>query len=154
MFAKLIGAKVSHVPFKGAGDVRVAMAGKQILVAAVSVGESLHWIKGGAPLRILGQFSPERTSLATDLPTAREQGFNLEMSSLRGLAAPKGLPAYVRERLVKAVERAVADPEFQTKSVPYYAPLRYLSPAQFEAALRESEVRFRQLWKDTPWTDK
>jgi putative tricarboxylic transport membrane protein len=154
MFAKLAGAGVNHIPFKGTGDLRGPLAGKQIVLGAISVGEALQAIKGGLPLRVLAQISPARTTLAPNLPTAKEQGYQLEISSLRGLAGPKGLPADIRERLVKAVERAVADTEFQTQSVQYYVPLRYLSPSQFEAVLREGQAQFRQLWKDTPWTDK
>lgn len=153
-FAKIAGVKANHVPFKGAGDVRGAMAGKQILVAAVSIGESMQAIKGGTPLRIIAQMSSGRTTIAPDVATAKEQGFDLEMSSLRGLAAPKGLPAEVRGRLVQAVERAVADPEFQAKAIQYYAPLRYLSPAQFEAVLKDADVVVRQLWKEAPWAEK
>ena len=89
MFAKLAGTNVNHVPFKGAGDVRAALAGRQIIVGAISVGESFQSLRGGTPLRVLAQLSPGRTSLAPDLATAKEQGYDLEMSSLRGLAAPR-----------------------------------------------------------------
>jgi len=88
IFAKLVGAEFSHIPFKGAGDLRAPMAGKQVVMAAISVGESLQAIKGGVPLRILAQLSPARSTLAPDLATAREQGFALEMSSLRPRACP------------------------------------------------------------------
>jgi tripartite-type tricarboxylate transporter receptor subunit TctC len=154
MFGKLAGVVVNHIPFKGAGDLRAPLAGKQIVLGAISIGESFQAIKGGVPLRVLAQLSAARTTLAPNLPTATEQGYPLVLSSLRGVAGPKGLPADIRERLAKALERAVADPEFQAKSLQYYAPLRYLSPAQFEATLREDDAQIRQLWKDTPWADK
>ena len=154
MFGKLAGVVVNHIPFKGAGDLRAPLAGKQVVLGAISIGESFQAIKGGVPLRILAQLSTARTTLAPDVPTAREQGYPMVLSSLRGVAAPKGLPADIRERLAKALERAVADPEFQAKSLQYFAPLRYLSPAQFEATLREDDAQIRQLWKETPWADK
>jgi tripartite-type tricarboxylate transporter receptor subunit TctC len=154
LFEKIAGVKMNHIPFKGAADVRVALAGKQITVAAVNIGEALQFAKSGTPLRNLGQMSSARTNLAPDLPTFKEQGFNVELASLRGLAAPKGLPAEVRERLVKAVERAAADPEFQGQAAKFYAPLRYLPPDKYAQALREAEAQFRQLWKEVPWADK
>jgi tripartite-type tricarboxylate transporter receptor subunit TctC len=154
MFEKIAGVKMNHIPFKGAADVRVALAGKQITVAAVNIGEALQFAKSGTPLRNLGQMSSARTNLAPDLPTFKEQGFNVELASLRGLAAPKGLPADIRERLVKAVERAAADPEFQAQAAKFYAPLRYLPPDKYAQALREAEAQFRQLWKEVPWAEK
>jgi tripartite-type tricarboxylate transporter receptor subunit TctC len=154
LFEKIAGVKMNHIPFKGAADVRTALAGKQIIVGAINVGEALQYAKGGSPMRNLGQMSATRTVLAPDLPTFKEQGFNVEMASLRGMAAPKGLPAAIRERLVKAVERAAADPAFQAQAAKFYAPLRYLPPAKYEVELREAEAQFRQLWKEIPWMDK
>jgi tripartite-type tricarboxylate transporter receptor subunit TctC len=154
MFERAAGVKMRHIPFKGSSDVRAAIAGKQIMVAAINIGEALQYQKGGTPLRQLVQMSPARTNLAPDLATAREQGYDIELSSLRGLAAPKGLPPEIRERLVKAVERSVADPEFQAKAAQFFAPLRYLAPAQYERLVREADDQFRQLWKELPWGDK
>jgi tripartite-type tricarboxylate transporter receptor subunit TctC len=154
MFEKIAGVKMNHIPMKGAADVRTGIISRQIDVAAMNIGEALQAVKGGAQMRNLGQMSLARTSLAPDLPTFKEQGYAIEMASLRGMAAPKGLPADVREKLVKAIERAAADPEFQAAAVRYFAPVRYLSPAQFETTMREAETGFRQMWKDMPWSDK
>ena len=154
MFERAAGVKMTHVPFKGAADVRTALLSKQITVGAINIGEAVQSIKGGAPMRNIGQFSPARTTVAPDLPTAREQGYDIELSSLRGMAAPKGLPPEVRERLVKAVAAAAADAEFQAKATSVFAPLRFLTPAQFEAVIKEAEVGFRQLWKELPWGEK
>src|SRR6185503_9727181 len=71
MFERAAGIKMTHVPFKGSADVRGALLSKQIDVAAMNVGEAQQYIRGGAPMRNLGQFSPARTNLAPDLPTAR-----------------------------------------------------------------------------------
>jgi len=154
MFERAAGVKMIHVPFKGTADTRAALQAKQIMVAAMNVGESLQNIKGGTPMRNIGQFSPARSNLAPDLPTAREQGYDIELSALRGMAAPKGLPADIRERLVKAVAAAAADPEFQAQATRLFAPLRFLTPAQFEAVNREAEASFRLLWKELPWAEK
>jgi tripartite-type tricarboxylate transporter receptor subunit TctC len=154
LFEKATGAKMNHIPFKGAADVRTAIAGKQITVAAINVGEALQALKGGTPIRNLGSMSSARTSLAPDLPTFKEQGFNIELASLRGMAAPKGLPADIRAALVKAVGQAANDPEFKAKAAQIYAPLRYLPPDKYAEVLKDAEAQFRLLWKEVPWTDK
>jgi tripartite-type tricarboxylate transporter receptor subunit TctC len=154
LFEKIGGVKMTHVPYKGAGDVRSALAGKHIVIGAINIGEALQYAKGGTPMRNLGQMSATRTSLAPDLPTFREQGFAIEMASLRGMAAPKGVPAPILERLVSAVERAVADPKFQAQAAGFFAPMRFLPPAKYAAELRDADTQFRQLWKEIPWIDK
>jgi len=145
------GIKMTQVPYKGAGEVRSAIAGKQTMVASINVSEALQYIKGGTPIRALGQMSAQRTGLAPDMPTFAEQGFPVEMSSLRGLGAPKGLPAEVRERLVEALAAAVADPEFKAKAASMDTPLRYMAPDEFAAFLTQEEALYRRLWAETPW---
>src|SRR4029453_801906 len=153
-FERAAGVKLNHIPFKGAADVRTALAGKQIKVAAINIGEAMQAIKGGTPMPNLGSMSAIRSSLAPDLPTFKEQGYDIELASLRGLAAPKGLPPDVRAALVKAVSQAVNDPEFRAKATSIYAPLRYLPPDQYAAELKQAEAQFNALWKVVPWTDK
>ena len=95
-----------------------------------------------------------RSSLSPQLPTFAEQGFKFEMASLRGIAAPKGIPADVKQALVTAIQKAAADPEFQAQAVKYYAPLRYLGPGEFEKVWKQTETDFKALWKEIPWSDK
>jgi tripartite-type tricarboxylate transporter receptor subunit TctC len=154
MFERAAGVKMTHVPFKGAAEVHNAIASKQIMVAAMNIGEALQYQKGGTPLRHLGQMSEKRSNLAPDVPTFKEQGFNVIMASLRGVAAPKGLPPAVREQLVNALQKAVADPEFQTKAAGYFAPLRYLAPAAYATELKQDEAEFKRLWETMPWGEK
>jgi tripartite-type tricarboxylate transporter receptor subunit TctC len=154
LFQKAVGGQMLHVPYKGASEVRTALAGKQIDVAAVNIGEALQFGKSGTPMRNLGVMSASRTKLAPDVPTFKEQGFDINLNSLRGLAAPKGLPPNIRDILVKATERAIANPEFQNKAAQAYAPVRYLAPSHYETELRDAEAGFQKLWKEMPWADK
>jgi len=154
MFERAAGVKLNHVPFKGAAEVHMAIAGKQIMLAAMNIGEAMQYQKGGTPLRHLGQMSGQRSSLAPDVPTFKEQGFDVIMASLRGVAAPKGLPPAVREQLVNALQKAASDPEYQAKAAGYFAPLRYLAPDAHAAELKEAEGNFRQLWQTMPWAEK
>jgi tripartite-type tricarboxylate transporter receptor subunit TctC len=154
MFEKAAGVKMNHIPFKGAAEVHNAIATKQIVIAAMNIGEALQYEKGGTPMRNLGQMSVARTTLAPNLPTFREQGYDIIMASLRGMAAPKGLPPAVRDSLVKAVERTVNDPQFQAQAASYFAPMRYLAPTQYASELQAADTLFRQMWKDMPWSDK
>jgi tripartite-type tricarboxylate transporter receptor subunit TctC len=154
LFQRASGAKLTHVPYKGAGEVRGAIASQQIVVGAINVGEAMQYIKGGTPLRFLGQMSKTRTDLAPDLPTFIEQGYQVELASLRGVAAPKGLPDDVREKLQRAVRQTVEDPEFKTKAAELFAPLRYLAPADYAAELEKSEAGYRALWQELPWIEQ
>jgi tripartite-type tricarboxylate transporter receptor subunit TctC len=154
MFQKFASVQMIHAPFKGASEVRTAVQGKQIDVAAVNIGEALQFSTAGTPLRHLGVMSPKRNELAPDVLTFKEQGYDINLVSLRGLAAPKGLPPDIRTRLVAATANAIANPEFQKKALQAYAPVRYLSPNKYEAELKETDEQFQKLWKEMPWAEK
>jgi tripartite-type tricarboxylate transporter receptor subunit TctC len=152
-FEKAAGVKLTHVPYKGSGETRAAVVSGQLVVGAINVGEALAYIKGGSPMRMIGQMSLKRTVLAPDTPTFAEQGYNMESASLRGLAAPKGLPPEIRDRLVKAVAQAAADPEYIKKAGELFAPIRYLAPPAYAKELADTEKMLQQLWKDMPWKE-
>ncbi|PLC53378.1 3-phosphoglycerate dehydrogenase [Pollutimonas nitritireducens] len=153
MFEKGTGTKMTHVPYKGAGEVRGAISSGEIMLAAMNIGEVQAYIKGGSPLLALGVMSDERTDLAPDLPTFKEQGHDIIMASLRGIGAPKGLPDDVSKKLVGAIQQAVNDPAFREQAQKLFAPLRYMGPADYKAELESDEKMFKQFWKDTPWAE-
>jgi tripartite-type tricarboxylate transporter receptor subunit TctC len=153
-FERAAGIKMTHVPFKGAAEVHKAIVSKDITVAAMNIGEALQYVKGGSAMRQLGQMSTTRTALAPNLPTFKEQGYDIIMASLRGIGAPKGLPPAVREQLAAAVQKASSDPEFQSKAAGFFAPLRFLPPQAYATELKEAEAGFKQLWQVMPWGEK
>ena len=151
LFERIAKVKMNHVPFPGSSAVRTALVGKHIMVGAINIGEATLYAKG-SPLRSLGQMSATRTSIAPEVATFREQGFDIELSSLRGMAAPRGLPADIRGRLVRAVEQSAADASF--KRSPHSSTRRCdtLAPAEYDKVLRETDAAMRQLFKDVPWS--
>jgi tripartite-type tricarboxylate transporter receptor subunit TctC len=154
MFEKQAGVKFNHIPFKGGADARAALVGKQIDMVSMNIGEGMQGAKSGMPFRNLGQMGLERADVAPDVPTFKELGFDIQMAALRGMAAPKGLPPDVREKLVKAVADAVNDPAFQARARESFNPIRYLAPREYAAELRSAEALYRQMWKESPWSDK
>lgn len=129
------------------------MTGKLIVIGAVNVGGALQYQKGGTPIRLLGQMGASHSVLAPQVPAFKEQGFDMELASLRGAAAPKGLPESVRTQLVDAIARIASDPQFQQQAEAMFAPLRYLPPGPYAAEIERAEAGFRQLWKDMPWQE-
>ena len=153
-FERQAGVKFNHIPYKGGADVRGALAGKQIDIASMNIGEGVQGAKAGMPFKNLAQMSLERASIAPDVPTFRELGYQIEMAALRGMAAPKGLPPDVRAKLVKAVADAVASPDFKKRAVEVYNPVRILGPAEHERELRAADAALRKMWKEAPWAEK
>jgi tripartite-type tricarboxylate transporter receptor subunit TctC len=87
------------------------------------------------------------------VPTFREQGFDVVQGSMRGVAAPEGVPGEVRGRLAAAARRAMEDPEFRRLAEQQGLPLRYLGPEEYRAELARMREEYGRLWAAHPWKE-
>jgi tripartite-type tricarboxylate transporter receptor subunit TctC len=143
------GATITHIPFPGAGETRTALLGGHITVGGLNVSEFAGTDTAG--VRPLVQFADERSNEAPDVPTAKEQGFDVVMSSERGLASPCAVPADIRKKFSDAVKRVVDSPEFKEEAKKLALPLAYLSGDDWEKQMPKRLKNFQDMWSKTPW---
>lgn len=109
------GAKpmdMRYVAFDGGGDAIAALLGGSIEVYLGDVGELVPHIESGQ-MRVLAVMSPERLEAPfAEIPTAREQGFEIEWTILRGFYMGGDVPDEDYQAWVDAFEAAYATPEF------------------------------------------
>ena len=98
----------NHVPFKGpAESIQMAIAGQiDFTVAPLTAA-------AGSGLFMPGLFAEKRNASIPDVPTVREQGFDVAPLSIGGLVAPAGLPADVKQKLERACMTAMQSEAFQ-----------------------------------------
>jgi putative tricarboxylic transport membrane protein len=111
MFANLVGAdasKVNYVPFSGGGESLAAVLGGKVTAGISGVGEYEGQIKAGK-LRAIGVTTAERLP-GLDVPTLKEQGFDLVISNWRSVMAPSGISPEQRKALIDLVQAMVKSP--------------------------------------------
>jgi tripartite-type tricarboxylate transporter receptor subunit TctC len=150
-FEKETGTKLNHVPFNGAAPQRNAVIGGHTEIGAMNVGEAMPY--NGIKVRILAQAGEIRSALAPDVPTFKEQGVNVLMSSERGLVGPKGLAADVQTKLDQALARIANNPEFRKKIESQFTELDYLPGKLWQERLKKADVELRTLWARNRWAD-
>ncbi|MCF1450427.1 MULTISPECIES: tripartite tricarboxylate transporter substrate binding protein [Rhizobium/Agrobacterium group] len=146
------GTKITHIPFNGAGETRTAILGAQVTGGGLNVSEF-----GGndtSGLRMINTFGKERSPELPDVPTAIESGFNVEMTSERGIAAPREVPAEIADRFAAAVKATLDNPEFQKQAKQMALPLAYLSGPDWEKEMPTRLARFQKIWDTTPWVQQ
>ncbi|MBB3900323.1 tripartite tricarboxylate transporter substrate binding protein [Roseococcus suduntuyensis] len=141
---------LEHVPFAGAAPLLAQVLGGHIEVGVGNVAEILGAMREGR-VRALGQAAAERWSAAPDLPTFREQGFDLVAGSARGIIAPPGLPDAIRQRLEQGFRAALADPDFLRDAARASLPLRIAVGADYRQLVQEVDNRVQELWQIRPW---
>jgi len=149
---RLTGASFLHIPFAGSSQVRTALLSKSLPIAVVNMGEGIADWKQGI-LRPLAQLGPTRWEATASVPTARELGFDVVEGSMRGVAAPAGVPRPVLDRLAQAVQRAVEDPDFQKAAAQQSLPLRFLGPDAYRTELLALKAQYEKLWAAHPWKE-
>ena len=151
MFEELTGTKLLHVPFQGAGPLKNAMLGGHVVIGGLNLGEVMP--QAGKTLRPLAQASAKASSLASEVPTFKEQGVDLVFASERGIVAPKGLPADVEQKLAAALKQIAASSEFQAQMKQQFTEMDYLPGPEWKKRLDASEANFRKLWSRKRWTE-
>lgn len=152
-FERLTGVELGHIPFSGNVDVRAAVLGGHIMMASMNISETVADAKEGS-LVILGQMAEKRWDGAADVPTFKEQGYDVIMGSDRGIAAPAGVSAEVEKTLSDAIGRAVQNPEFQEAARKQDLALSFQDSASFRAHLEALDATLNTLWAEEPWVQQ
>ena len=115
LFASQAGVQMKHVPYKGATQAAMGVAGQEVQAAFQGIATVTSLIKAGK-VRLIGVTTPRRMSQFPDVPTVAESGLpGFEFNSWFTLVAPAGTPKPVVQSLASAVQKAVADPEVRDK---------------------------------------
>ena len=123
--ARMSGVQFTHVPYKGSAETLQAVMAGQIDAAA----ETTAWVplvKSGK-LRLIAVWGNSRLPGFPDVPTLKEQGFNLEQVSRIALVAPKGTDPAIVAKLHDAFKKAMEQPEYRRALAQYEMAPKYLS---------------------------
>lgn len=146
------GTRFLHVPFAGSSQVKQNLLSRAIPVAVMNMAEGINEMQQGQ-MRALAQMGETRWEPAAQVPTLKELGFDVVEGSMRGMAAPAGMPADVLARLALSVRRTVDNPEFQALARQQALPLRFLAPEAYRAELVALRTRYQALWAQHPWRE-
>jgi len=150
------GAQFNYVPFRGGGEVAVQLVGRHIDCTVNNPIEAVtHWRSGA--LRPLAVFDSQRLSGAEkmtetmawrDIPTAKEQGLDVEYLMLRGIMGAPGItPAQVAfyEGLLDRVRET---PEWRELMVQGAFNTTTMTGEPFRAWVEAEETRHRSLMQE------
>jgi tripartite-type tricarboxylate transporter receptor subunit TctC len=133
---KHLGIKLVHVPFKGAAEVNVAVAGGHVMVGAS--GTSAKTLADAGKLRFLNIWTPNRLKMLPDVPTLRELGFPFDIEGPIGIAGPKGMDPKIVTILHDAFKKTLDDPKVQDVLAKMELVPAYKNGADYKKALAET----------------
>jgi tripartite-type tricarboxylate transporter receptor subunit TctC len=101
------GVQITHVPYKGTATFLTDLVGGQVQGAHTTTVSAEAVIKSRR-VRVIGIASPKRSPLLPEVPTLAEHGIkDAESLVWFGMAAPKGTPRGIIDKLNREVNRTL-----------------------------------------------
>lgn len=145
LFRERAGVDIVHIPYSGAAPAINDLVGGQVDIAVLNLAASLQFIRSGR-LKALAYANGKRSPLLPDVPTLAESGVTgAESASWYSLAAPKGTPADVLQRLNEAMDRVNADAEYGKLMQAQGVDLWNMTPAEATAFVEKDQLAMRKL---------
>jgi tripartite-type tricarboxylate transporter receptor subunit TctC len=147
MFMAMTGAKMEHIPYKGAAPALTDMLGGRVQVIFDNMPSIIQHISSGS-LRALAVTTAVRSPQLPDVPTVAETVPGYEASALFGMGAPKKTPPEIIEKLNREINAVLAEPEMKKRLIELGGEPLIGSPEAFGAMIaaetekREKVVKF------------
>jgi tripartite-type tricarboxylate transporter receptor subunit TctC len=147
LFNQMTGAKLVHVPYKGAGFALTALVSGETQAAFLSTTTIAGQARAGKvkPLAVL---SAKRFSAAPDIPSAVEAGIpGLDSSVWFGLFAPAKTPKAIVMKINREVVAALQLPEARAALLAQGAESVPTTPEEFERFLKSEIAKWGKVIK-------
>jgi tripartite-type tricarboxylate transporter receptor subunit TctC len=140
---------INHVPYRGGGLALTGLLGGQVEILFTTLTQMLPNIREGR-VRGLAVTSPTRATLAPELPTMVESGFDqFIVTSITAIVAPPGTPPDITQQLNKAVVGALASADVEQALSRTGGEARPASPEQTASWLAGEQQRWARIIEAT-----
>jgi tripartite-type tricarboxylate transporter receptor subunit TctC len=140
---KAAGTEVVDVPF-GAAQVVPTLLGGQVDAVLQLPAALSGYVKTGQ-VRLLASLTTARDPVLGDVPTAREQGFDVSLEAWRGIAVPKGTPKPAIAALEGAIRKTAESPDFAQASERLGVRPAFMAAEEFGSLIAREDVELARL---------
>lgn len=142
------GLKIDHVPFKSGPEYVAAILGNHIHMGFWYVVDFKPHVEAGR-LRLLATGTEKRDKEFPDVPTFTEVGYpEVKLGTWYGVAAPKGLPKQVSDKLKDALSKTFQHPEVKKMLTHIgYDPV-YKDAEQFKQFVIQEDIKYHKIAKE------
>ena len=143
LFWQRTGTNGIHVPYKGGGPAIQDLIAGHSQVSFQNINSVLNHIRAGK-LKALAVTGEKRASVLPDVPTLAEAGVKgVDVFSWQAVAAPKGLPKDVNDKLHGAIVKVLNDPEVRKNLTEQGFEVVGNSQEQFGTFLNQELARWK-----------
>jgi tripartite-type tricarboxylate transporter receptor subunit TctC len=144
LFDDAAKVRMVHVPYKGAANAAVDLAGGQIQVMISNYSTVAPLLKGGK-IRALAVTSAKPHAAFAGLPSLASVAPNYDVDIWVGVFAPAGTPAAVVERLNQEINAIAASAELVPVLEPDGALPEAVSPTVFAGRIKDELAQWKRI---------
>ena len=140
MLAQTGAMRLTHVPYTGAGPAVLALLSGQIEAVSTGPATVLQHVKAGK-LRVLAHWGQGKLEALPDVPSLKDQGYNVEYAQWSGMFIPGATPEPIAQRLRAAARVAANDARVREAIQIAGSPVLYQDSADFEKYVQDDARR-------------
>ena len=146
LFKAMTGVNLVHVPYRGGAPALTDLLAGQVQVLFDNLPGPIGHIKTGR-VRALGVTASKRVDSIPDVPTIGETVPGYEATVWYGIAAPKGTPPEIVEKLNQAVNVVLANPKLQIRLAELGGEPMPMTPAEFGKLVADETEKWAKVVK-------
>ncbi len=147
LFNKMTGAKMQHVPYRGAALAIQDLLAGQIDVVLDNITSALPQARAGA-VKGLAITTAKRSVHAPELPPIADVVPGFDVTSWFALFVPRGTPRPIIDRMQQDVRKALDEPAVKEKMAALAADSVGSTPEELAALLRKETDSWGQLIRE------
>ena len=151
LLAREANVTLTHVPYKGAAAYQGELISGMIPAAFDAMGDLSEYHKAGK-LRIIATSGSKRSAALPDIPTMREEGFNVQGDAWFGVFAPAGTPKALLDKYSAAINKAVMLPDVSARLANLNMEPVGSTPDEFATAVRRDWDKWGAVVKASGFT--
>lgn len=146
-FNETAGINLLHIPYKGTSPALTDTVAGHTDIIFGTVASTLPLV-GTGQLKALAVTTPKRLAALPNVPTVMESGYSsYEVTNWHGIIAPKGVPVAIQDKLNKAINQVLQDPEMEKTLTSDGLTAAAISPEAFGVLLKSEIARWGALAK-------
>lgn len=145
MLNKAAGIKLTYIPFGGSGSAVPALLGGHVTALMTY---STMGVQYKDKFRGLGIASEERMAVLPDVPTFKEQGYDIVEGAYRGVVAPPGTPDDIIRKLADVFDKVMKDPGVQKKMDENGFKTEYMGPEASLKLVKKKMVEYKAIMEE------
>jgi hypothetical protein len=144
LFKSMAGVDITHVPYKGSGQVIQDLLGGNVQLAIDSLSVYIGQIRAGN-LRALGVASPDRSPLLPDVPAISEQLKGYEAVAVNYLSVPAGTSRAIIDRLNAALRVVIDEPALKERMINGGIIPKTSTPEEMASEIEVERIKWKKV---------